>query len=261
MLNKTSEGMNVNKSNTTRFSDRVADYVRYRPSYPQTMIAQLEEIVGLQPSFAVADIGSGTGLSAQRFVEAGNLVYGVEPNREMREASQKLFQGNRNFKAIDATAEHTTLVTNAIDLIFCGQAYHWFDFEQTKLEFDRILKPKGVIVLAWNERSTTDPLQQEYEQMMRDLIPEYSKVTQKNIDSENIQTFLAPKSMEIVSLMNQQLFNREELKGRLMSSSYAPKEGEEHYAEVMRELERIFERYQVDGKVVFRYETKLYIGK
>lgn len=253
--------MSTHPSNTTRFSNRVADYIRYRPTYPVEIIQQLEQAVGLNPMFAVADIGSGTGLSAQRFVEAGNLVYGVEPNFEMREASRTFFQGNRNFKAIDGTAEQTTLVTKSIDLIFCGQAYHWFDFEQTKLEFDRILKPKGVIVLAWNERSTSDPLQQEYEQMMRDLIPEYSKVTQKNIDTDNIAAFLAPRPLEIISLTNQQVFNLEELKGRLLSSSYAPKEGELNYQEVMQALEQIFEKYQENGKVVFRYDTLLYVGK
>ena len=252
--------MSIHPSSTTRFSNRVADYIRYRPPYPVEIIQQLEQIVGLNPLFTVADIGSGTGLSAQRFVEAGNLVYGVEPNFEMREASRTYFQGNRNFKAIDGTAEQTTLVTKSIDLIFCGQAYHWFDVEQAKLEFNRILKPQGVIVLAWNERSATDPLQQEYEQMMRDLIPEYSEVTQRNIDVESIRSFLAPRQMEIVSLVNQQIFNLEELKGRLLSSSYAPKEGTQYEA-VMQALEHIFDKYQESGKVVFRYDTLLYIGK
>lgn len=249
------------KSNTTRFSDRVADYVRYRPMYPVEIIAQLEQLVGLTPAFTIADIGSGTGLSAQRFVEAGNLVYGVEPNFEMRQASQTFFQGNRNFKAIEGTAEQTNLVTKAIDLIFCGQAFHWFDAEQAKLEFDRILKPKGVIVLAWNERSTTDPLQQDYEQMMRKLIPEYAKVTQRNIEKEQIRSFLSPRNMEVVTLPNQQIFNLEELKGRLLSSSYVPKEGEEHHGVVMQALEAIFDQYQDNGRVVFNYETQLYIGK
>ena len=250
-----------NPSNTTRFSDRVADYVRYRPNYPAEMMSILEQKTGLNAIWTVADIGSGTGLSSLRFIEAGNLVYGVEPNFEMRQASQTFFQGNRNFKAIDGTAEQTTLLTKAIDLVFCGQAYHWFDFEQTKVEFNRILKPKGVIVLAWNERSATDPLQQAYEQMMRDLIPEYSKVTQKNIDVENIRTFLAPRHLEVVTLPNQQIFTLEELKGRLLSSSYAPKEGTENYETVMEAVTQIFERYQENGKVVFRYDTKLYIGK
>ncbi|QQU05370.1 class I SAM-dependent methyltransferase [Myroides odoratus] len=253
--------MQIQKSNTTRFSDRVADYVRYRPTYPVEMIDRLEKEVGLNSQFVIADIGSGTGFSSQRFIEADAIVYGVEPSKEMRQASEVFFQGAKNFKALEGTAEQTNLATQSIDLIFCGQAYHWFDFEKAQVEFNRILKPTGVIVLAWNERSRLDPLQQEYEQLMRDLIPEYSQVTHRNIDLEDIRAFLAPRIMQTEMLYNQQVFDLEELKGRLKSSSYAPKEGDANYEQVMEAIATLFAKYQEDGKVIFRYDTLLYIGK
>ncbi len=252
--------MQTNRSNTTRFSDRVADYVKYRPHYPAEIIDKLSQTIGLGSDFVVADIGSGTGLSSQRFVEAGNLVYAVEPNLEMRRASEVLFQGNENFKPINGTAEETTLEDRSIDLIFCGQAYHWFDFDKTKKEFLRILKREGTIVLAWNERSIDDPFQQEYEHLMRSLIPEYAKVTQRNINIDEISSFLAPKSMQLIELENQQVFNLTELKGRLRSSSYAPKEEDKNYDEVMNALEELFDSYQEKGKVLFKYDTMLYVG-
>lgn len=253
--------MNTNKLNTTRFSDRVSDYIKYRPSYLAEIIEKLSAIIGLNKDFVIADIGSGTGISSQPFVDAGNLTYAVEPNLEMREASEHIFANNKNFKAVDGSAEQTTLQNHSIDLIFCGQAYHWFDFEKAKNEFDRILKPKGSVVLAWNERSREDALQQDYEQLLRDLIPEYSKVTQKNIDVDNIQAFLAPRTMQVIELQNQQIFNLEELKGRLMSSSYSPKEGDENFHQVMDALGGLFAKYQQDGKVIFKYDTLLYVGQ
>ncbi|MFD2557110.1 class I SAM-dependent methyltransferase [Sphingobacterium tabacisoli] len=253
--------MQTNKSNTTRFSDRVSDYVKYRPHYPKEMIEKLSQTIGLESNFIVADIGSGTGLSSQRFIEAGNLVYAVEPNLEMRQASEAFFDGNKNFKPINGTAEETTLEDQSIDLIFCGQAYHWFDFEKAKKEFLRILKPEGTMVLAWNERSIQDPFQQKYERLMRKLIPEYAKVTQKNINVDEIRSFLAPKVMELIELDNQQIFNLTELKGRLRSSSYAPKEGDKNYDVVMNALEQLFDSYQENGKVIFKYDTMLYVGR
>ena len=48
---------------TTRFSDRVADYVRYRPTYPDALLIALQREVGLSSTSVVADIGSGTGIS------------------------------------------------------------------------------------------------------------------------------------------------------------------------------------------------------
>lgn len=252
--------MSTDKLNITRFSDRVSDYVKYRPNYPIEIIRKLGDTVGLDSNFVIADIGSGTGLSSQRFVQAGNLVYGVEPNLEMRQASEVIFTDNKKFMAINGTAEKTTLEDHSIDLIFCGQAYHWFDFDKAREEFNRILKPRGAIVLAWNERSREDSLQQDYERLLRNLVPEYSKVTQKNIDVDNIKDFLTPKTLHIISLENQQVFDLVELKGRLMSSSYSPKESDENFKEVMDALEVLFNRYQQNGKVFFNYDTLLYVG-
>ena len=70
---------------TDRFSDRVENYVKYRPGYPPGVLALMREEMALTPSSVVADIGSGTGLLARLFLENGCAVYGVEPNREMRE--------------------------------------------------------------------------------------------------------------------------------------------------------------------------------
>jgi hypothetical protein len=58
---------------TDRFSDRVDDYARYRPGYPGGVLEILRREVGLTPHWAVADIGSGTGLSTARGIEAGRV--------------------------------------------------------------------------------------------------------------------------------------------------------------------------------------------
>jgi hypothetical protein len=47
---------------TRRFSDRVANYVRHRPSYPPAVIRCLEEQAGMSSASIVADLGSGTGI-------------------------------------------------------------------------------------------------------------------------------------------------------------------------------------------------------
>ena len=69
-----------------RFSSRVEQYIKYRPSYPIAILEFLRDQIGLAPAWTIADIGSGTGISAQLFLDAGNMVFAVEPNREMREA-------------------------------------------------------------------------------------------------------------------------------------------------------------------------------
>ncbi|MCI0339308.1 MAG: class I SAM-dependent methyltransferase, partial [Acidobacteria bacterium] len=78
---------------TQRFSTRVENYIKYRPGYPKEVIETLKAECGLTPDSVIADIGSGTGILAKMFLQNGNPVYGVEPNREMREAGEKLLQG------------------------------------------------------------------------------------------------------------------------------------------------------------------------
>ena len=73
-----------------RFSDRVENYIKYRPGYPDEIIPTLQLEFGLMDDDIVADIGSGTGISSKLFLENGNTVYGVEPNEPMRKAAEGL---------------------------------------------------------------------------------------------------------------------------------------------------------------------------
>jgi SAM-dependent methyltransferase len=138
---------------TQRFSDRVEHYVRSRPNYPDAFYEFLWTELGLTPDGAVADIGSGTGISARPLLAKGNTVYGIEPNGPMRQAAERGLAGYANFRSIDATAEATTLPAASVDLILAAQAFHWFDRDRARAEFARILKPGGWVVLVWNERS------------------------------------------------------------------------------------------------------------
>ncbi len=52
---------------TQRFSSRVNNYVKYRPSYPSAILDLLRAECGLTPQSLIADIGSGTGLLARSF--------------------------------------------------------------------------------------------------------------------------------------------------------------------------------------------------
>src|ERR671932_405243 len=94
---------------TNRFSTRVENYIKYRPSYPQAVIELLEHECGLTRESVVADVGSGTGILSELFLRNGNRVYGVEPNREMREAGERLLSAYGNFVSVEGRAEATPL--------------------------------------------------------------------------------------------------------------------------------------------------------
>ena len=235
--------------------------MRFRPGYPKEILGLLKTECGLAHNSVIADIGSGTGKLTEPFLANGNRVFGVEPNREMREAGERLLKGSANFTSIAATAEETTLPDASIDFITAGQAFHWFDRERCRTEFARILKPGGWIVLVWNDRKTvaTDFLV-EYEKLLKTYATDYSKVDHKQIDDDVVREFFgyAPAKKAFPSSQD---FDFEGLKGRLLSSSYAPEAGQPGHAEMLQELERLFNAHQENGRVQFIYDTVVYYGK
>ncbi len=242
---------------TRRFSDRVADYIQYRPDYPREMTAVLQRATGLQKDWIVADIGSGTAISSVPFLENGNTVYAVEPNAEMRHAAETLLTRQPKFISIDGTAEHTTLPAASVDLVFSAQAFHWFDPVRTKAEFGRILKPGGKIALVWNQRDEEDPFQKAYEALLNGSIEGYSQLSHRNLGAAEIAGFFAPNPMQQAEMPHRQIFDLEGLKGRLLSASYAPKTGPV-FDLLMQGLERLFGAFQQNGRVEFKYRTHLY---
>src|ERR1700731_2162355 len=123
-----------------RFSNRVADYVRYRPGYPTEVITLLRSECNLRPGHVIADIGSGTGFLSELFLKNGNRVYGVEPNEAMRAAGEEYLAEFDNFTSINGSAESTTHEEACAYFLVCGRVFRWLDRAAARREFQRIFK-------------------------------------------------------------------------------------------------------------------------
>ena len=249
-------------NSTTRFSDRVENYIKYRPSYPPAILDALKPDCGLHAGSVIADLGSGTGILSELFLRNGNLVYGVEPNKEMREAGERLLREHARFVSVDGTAEQTTLPDRCADFVTAGQAFHWFERIKARSEFERILKPDGWVVLIWNDRRTdSTPFLRAYEKLLLQFSTDYEKINHKQVDEKALHGFYGGDSFKLRCFDNQQVFDYEGLEGRLLSSSYAPAAGHPDHAPMIGRLAEIFEKYQKNGRVVFEYDTTLYYGR
>ena len=247
---------------TTRFSSRVDNYVRYRPGYPAEIIDLLRRDCGLTQDSLIADIGSGTGKLTELFLENGNQVFGVEPNKEMREAGERLLAKFPRFRSTDGKAEATTLPESSVDLITIGQAFHWFDLDSCRIEFSRILKPGGRVAIIWNDRLVeTTSFLVAYDALLREFSTDYEQVNHRRFnDGEVVRRFFG-ESAHLKNIQNAQQFDFDGLKGRLLSSSYAPEAGQPKHDEMIEALKRIFEAHQKNGLVIFEYETHVYYGQ
>ena len=239
-----------------RFSDRVENYIKYRPAYPKEVINFLKNNIALNSEHIIADIGSGTGISSINFLENKNKVIGIEPNDNMRSASEKLLMVYPNFTAVKASAENTTLPDKSIDIILAGQAFHWFDVENAKKEFKRILKDDGCVVLIWNEKDFSKELMAEYEHILLKYGTDYAEVKHNNIDTHILKSFF-DKGYHETDFNNEQIFDFAGLKGRLLSSSYIPVDN----SQMIDDLKVLFDKFQLEQNVKFEYKTKVYFGQ
>jgi SAM-dependent methyltransferase len=249
-------------SNTTnRFSDRVENYVRYRPGYPAGALRVLQDECGLAATDVIVDIASGTGIWTRTLLENGNPVFGIEPNAEMRQAGERLLAGFPRFTSRAGTAEASTLPDGVADFVTAAQAAHWFDRERARQEFVRILKPGGWLVLLWNERVTdSTPFLRDYEQLLLTYGTDYEEVRHERTTAA-VNEFFDPAPFHERVFALRQEFDYAALEGRLLSSSYAP--GPEHpkHGLMLTELRSIFDEHAKAGRVAFDYNTRVYFGQ
>ncbi len=245
---------------TDRFSSRVDDYARYRPSYPPPALELLRERCGLAPGAVVADLGSGTGILTELLLERGAQVFAVEPNEHMRAAAEAQLSQEPRFRSIAGSAEATTLASGSVDLLVAGQAFHWFDPQRARLEALRVLRPGAWAALLWNERPPeATPFLADYEALLKRHAPEYTRITASRADVGAMRGFLGA-AMEVRAFANQQILDFEGLRGRLMSSSYAPEPGSADYEPMIGMLREVFARHERDGRITMPYSTLVYFA-
>jgi SAM-dependent methyltransferase len=243
-------GMDPSQLNPTgRFSDRVDDYVRYRPTYPAAAV--LAALDGAPPG-PIVDVGAGTGIWTALLASQGREVLALEPNAEMRAAAPALprvtWQGG--------TAESTGLATASAAVITVAQAFHWFRAREALEEFGRVLVPGGRLALVWNRRSRTDPFTAGY----REAVLSVGAETAAEMMPFDPQVFAQQSALatpELQTFPHEQELDRAGLHGRARSASYVPKEGP-RAEELGARLDALFDRFEVAGSVRLVYDCEVW---
>ncbi len=251
----------MNDDTIERFSNRVENYVKYRPNYPAEILDFFGDRMNLKKESVIADIGSGTGISAKLFLQNSNAVFGIEPNKEMRRAAEKFLEDFPNFVSLNGTAENTTLPENSIDFIIAAQAFHWFKPTETRNEFKRILKENGFIALIWNERQLeTNSFLREYEQFLIEFGTDYQKVRHDSVTKDILQTLFQTDFCEVI-FQNAQSLDFDGLRGRMLSASYMPTKESLFFDKMMIKLKSLFAQHAENGKIEVLYDTKVYYAR
>lgn len=240
---------------TSRFSDRVADYVKYRPTYPDAAIDAVLRNDASPEQLTAADVGAGTGISSRLLAARGVRVFAVEPNEAMA-----LEIGSTNLLTwVKGTAECTNLPAGSVDVVVCAQAFHWFRHAEALQEFRRVLRPTGWVSLMWNMRDESDPLTAAYTQAIRNVIGS-EPAEMRGFDESMLDNHGFAKR-EIVAFPHEQWLDEAGFIGRAISASYVPKSGP-GYEQLVAELRAIHAHHAgPTGVVAIRYTTRVYVAE
>lgn len=245
-------------NSTERFSDRVENYAKFRPNYPEALTRFLGQL--LSPPATVADVGSGTGIWSNQLLQAGYEVWAVEPNAPMRTEAERQLRNESNFHSVDGTAEATTLPDGFAQAVTCAQSFHWFNRRRCRAEFERILRAPKLVLLVWNERISEGSMA-EYDRILKESAPEYSRVGRQNVTDADIAEFFAPDRFDLVYFPHSQRLDREAFIGRVLSSSYVPNIGQPGHEAFVKKLGAFFESHSQAGWLEFPYQTRVYTAE
>lgn len=242
-----------------RFSSAADDYARYRPGYPDDVVAACAAYAGLKPGAHVVDIGCGTGISSRLFASHGYRVTGIEPNAAM--LAKAVEAGGADYKQAEAAA--TGLADQTADLLTCAQALHWLDLDACAPEWRRVLKPGAACAAFWNYRSS-DGWQTEYEALLHQWSSEYADVAKAADGGQDNSAWIKAsplcRDVQEQEFTNSQQLDYASLLGRANSSSYVI-HGVKDRAGFEAALAALFVKHAQAGQVEFRYRVYLLLWR
>lgn len=247
------------ESNVGRFSGKAMAYARYRERYaPEILLPRLRAWCGLIPEWTVADIGAGTGMLSDVFLEHGNRVLAIEPNEEMRKMCADLHGSNLQLEIVDGTAEVTGLAASSVEMVVAGRALHWFDLDRAMVEFRRILKPKGWFAsIAFGRRESGREENETFEQILRTYTKNHASTRATYQAYRRLGDFLT-RDYHHEEIAGSMELDWDGLYGMAMSISHSPRTDDPEYSPFEQNLRDYFDRYAVGGIVT--WETRYWIN-
>jgi SAM-dependent methyltransferase len=246
---------------TERFTGRVDAYRRFRSRYPREIIPVLEARCGLTPESVVADIGAGTGMLAELFLENGNRVFAVEPNADMRAACEELVGQYPGLTCIDGAAEDTRLADHSVDFVAVGRALHWFDQDRCRPEFARILRDGGWVLLASQGPHTRmEPVIREFQTILKQHGLDYARMRHRYDLEKAARQLFAGGDFQEAEFASPEEMTYEDLEGFMLSLSITPQPGHPGFPAMQEALRQFFRRHESGGKVHMPMTCKIHFG-
>lgn len=243
------------------FSGRAAAYRAGRQGYAPRVFEILAQRFPSAQFPVLAEMGSGTGIFTRQLLKLGYETYAVEIESGMRAAAEEELGGHPLFHSVAAPAEETGLASGSTDLICAATSFHWFDLARFSAECRRILRGDGQVVIVCNARRLRNPFDFEQHRLFQQFLPAYESLDHGVLYiQKHVEEFFAP-GFVFESIPFDLVYGSEAFLNRCLSSSYSLREGEEGFAEYVKELRALIARYENNGEILAANDTLLWYGR
>jgi SAM-dependent methyltransferase len=133
------------------FGRHVEDYAACRPGFPASFYERLDSLARIEGSRSL-DLATGPGTIALQLAARRSRVVGIDVSAEVVATATRLARERNLDDSVEfrvAAAESTGLDARSFDLATAGQCWHWFDGGAAMAEVLRVLRPGGVLAIAY----------------------------------------------------------------------------------------------------------------
>ncbi|MCP4176841.1 MAG: class I SAM-dependent methyltransferase [bacterium] len=240
----------------TEFNRKAELYHKYRWDYSPESINFISNKGEINKDTVIADIGAGTGILTKHFIDKSDNIFAVEPDGNMLSI---LDANHSGIKPIKGFAHNLPEISsNSVDILMASHAIHWFDFERTIMEFNRIGKENCLLFTLCNKNITNG----DYNPRTDDLINKYKnqKIQDKH-DNENKINYFRKDSISECYFDFDSDITLEQYTGSLSSIAFMPSPGDSVYEKFTNDTGKTFHKLSKNGKIKTQIRTNVVSGK
>lgn len=149
-----------------------AHYDQNRPSYTDELVSHVIKSLHngehKDVRYNVLELGAGTGKFTRKILEQlkdkPKVKYlATEPSEEFLSV---LKQQSPDVETLVCSAINIPLPDQSVQNVICAQCFHWFATEESLREINRVLVPRGRLILVWNDKDPKVEWQQKMENVL-----------------------------------------------------------------------------------------------
>lgn len=237
----------------------LAEHYDDRAPYAEALTDLVRDQTGLTPGAAACDMGAGTGAMTRHLLQLKLSVVAVEPNRAMRRHGEARLAGTP-VRWVPRTAEDSELPSNAFSLVSFGSSFNVTDRARALAEAWRLLDDHGWLLLAWNHRDLSDPVQAGIENIIREWVPGYGLGTRREeqlpvLRESGLFTAIRRFELPVLHELPRRRFSR-----AWRSHATLQRQAGDRFEHVLEAIDEFLER-STGPMVTVPYVTRIYLAR